>query len=236
MSRNCVCFLSFGYQALAILNNFMEFVIVFWQLKFSPWTVLKAFQGKHRMKPWQHLRPGSHVINAITGLDRHKAYNVWCNIPKKQNLHITGMVGVLYRRPHRIESGHKLQETEITIRRPAQVLLTALQQQARGDRRCQTHQSSSLVYPTPPVAVWPLPTVPHKCTEIHILQTTEGHFPCATGHPSSKGWAAKYLAIFPHFSKAFTNGMVQRRFSSFYCGFQDEKLCSIWISHQPDLD
>lgn len=79
------------------------------------------------------------------------------------------MVGVLYRRPHRIESGHKLQETEITIWRSAQGLLTALQQQAGGDRRCQTHQSSSLVYPTPPVAVWPLPTVPHKCTEIHIL-------------------------------------------------------------------
>lgn len=112
--------------------------------------------------------------------------------------HITGMVGVLCGKSHRIESGHKLQETEITIWRPAQGLLTTLQQQTGGDRRCQIHQSSSLVYPTPPEAVWPPPTLPHKCTETQLLQTTKGHFLCTTGHQSSKGWEVKYLAIFPH--------------------------------------
>lgn len=138
---------------------------------------------------------------------------------------------VLCSRPRRRESGHKLQETEIRIWRPAQGLLTTLQQQAGGNRRCQIHQSSSLVHPTPPVAVWPLPQSPqmHRNSTLQAPDNKRAFSLCHRPAESQ----AKHLAIIAHFSTAFTTEVAQRRLSSLYCGFQDEKWCSIWISHQP---
>lgn len=90
-----------------------------------------------------------------------------------------GSGSVLYSRPCRRESGHKLQETGIRIWRPAQGLLTTLQQQAEGNRRCQIHQSNSLVHPTPPVADWPLPTVTTNAQKFNFAGSRQkkGIFP-----------------------------------------------------------
>lgn len=86
---------------------------------------------------------------------------------------------VLYGRPCRRESEHKWQETEIGIWRSAQGLLTTVQQQGGGNRSCQIHQSSSLDHPTPPVAIWSLPTVPTNAQKFNFAgsRQQEGIFP-----------------------------------------------------------